>query len=199
MVKGVKVSCLDGIEEGYSIEKRDTYYQMTINVSAQNIDEVFRSLCLKVKEPGFLLIEHASSVDIEEELRKSDTDPMHKDIHYLDGLGIESFFKIYDKYHELLINDGMVNFGFGSHSDIDEVYVGTYKIFTIFTDEPEKYIHVLNDIGIPKKETLKTVWNNISKDTPASRVRINHNGMDIYEMVDLLSKEGLYLAERRED
>ena len=103
------------------------------------------------------------------------------------------------RYKELLVHDGMINFGFGSHHGMDEIYVGKYKIFTIYTDEVQKYYDTLSLLGIPRVEELKTVWNNISEITPGRRSRIIHNGMDIYQMVELLTEKGLYFAERRED
>lgn len=199
IVKGNHVPCLEGIEEGYSIRKNKEFYQLTINVSAENIDSVFRSLCIKVRTPGFLLLEHGTNAKIEEQLRKSDMDPFHKDVYYLDGLDHASFFQLYDQYKELFINDGEINYGFGSHTGIDEVYIGPYKIFTIFTDEVEKYFSALLDVGIPRVDELKTVWQNFTETAPGGRMTIKHNGIDIYNMVELLTEKGLYLGERRED
>ncbi len=199
LVKGIQIPCLDGIEEGYHIEKLEGYYQININVSSKNIDKVFRSLCLKVRQPGFLVLEHSSRDDVEKELRKSDTDPIHKDVYYLNELDLASFFKIYDQYKELLINDGVIHFGFSSYSGVDQVFVGMYKIFFVLTDKPDKYVKILDGLGMLQKENLKTVWENISDTSPAVRMLIKHNGMDIYDMVELLSKQGLFLAERQEE
>lgn len=199
VVRGNHVSCLDGIEEGYIISKYNDQYRVTINVSAENIDNVFRCLCSKVRTPGFLLLEHGTNAKIEKELRRSDSDPFHKDVYYLDGLEYESFLQLYGKYKELLINDGEINFGFGAHVGVDEVFVGPYKIFTIFTDDVDKYLNTLFSIGIPRKDELKTVWENLTHESPGGRATVEHNGIDIYKMVELLASSGLYLAERREE
>jgi hypothetical protein len=105
---------------------------MIINVSAENIDNVFKSLCARVRSPGLLLLEHGTNAENENELRKSDTDLFHKDVFYLDGLEHKYFFELFDQYKELLINDGEINFGLGAHIGVDEIFVGPYKIFTIF-------------------------------------------------------------------
>lgn len=198
-VKGNHVPIIDGIIEGYSIVEINGLFQITINVSAENIDNIFQRLCKKVKTPGFLLLEHGTNANTEKQLRKSDSDPFHKDVYYLDGLGWESFLNLYHEYSELLINDGEINFGFGSHMVTDEVFVGPYKIFTIFTEEVEKYIEVLSDLEFERLEDLRTVWDNFSESAPGARMIIKHNGIDIYEMIELFKKEGLYLAERREN
>ena len=111
LATGVRVPDLNGIHEGYCIVKQQNYSVVTINVSAENIDPVFRSLCEKVRTPGFLLLEHGSRRDIEDELRKNDNDSLHKDVFYLDGLQYDIFLKLYEKYKELLVNDGMIRFG----------------------------------------------------------------------------------------
>jgi len=199
VVKGNHVPCLDGIEEGYSLSKTSEYSEILINVSAENIEKVFSTLCRKVKTPAFLVLEHGTNASIEETLRKCNTDPLHKDIYYLDGLKTESFFQLYEQYKELLINDGMINFGYASHDCMDEVFVGPYKIFTIYSNEIEKYVDALFELSILRVEKLKTVWDNFSSDMPGSINSVNYNGMDIYSMIGELTKIGLYLAERRED
>lgn len=199
VVRGNHVPNLEGIVEGFSISSSNDFYQITINVSAENIDNVFQSLCEKVEKPGFLLIEHGTNANIEKQLRKSESDPFHKDVYYLDGLNGESFLDLYNEYKQLLIHDGMINFGFGSHIGMDEIFVGPYKIFTVFTDKVERYIEVLSGLGFIKIENIKTVWENFSETSPGSKMTIKNTGIDIYEMVERLTKKGLYLAENRED
>ncbi len=199
LVKGNQVPNLDGIVEAYNIVKNENSYVITINVSAERIEMVFECLCKLVRNPAFLLLEHGTNANVEKELRQSDTAPFHKDVYYLDGLNFETFSSTYHKYKELLIHDGEINFGFGAHYGTDEVFVGPYKIFTIFTDEPEKYVSALVWLNFPKVDRIKTVWDNFTSDTPGGRMTITNNGINIYDMVELLKKDGLYLAERRED
>jgi hypothetical protein len=52
LVSGIFISCLDGIYEGYIVFKSANYSKIVINVSAENIDMVFRSLCKEVRQPG---------------------------------------------------------------------------------------------------------------------------------------------------
>ncbi|MHC4401329.1 MAG: hypothetical protein ACYTG0_16780 [Planctomycetota bacterium] len=65
---------------------QDGYHVFTVNVSAENIHDAFCRLASEVNEPAFLLLETGTHRDIEQELRKNDTDPFHKDVYYLDGL-----------------------------------------------------------------------------------------------------------------
>jgi hypothetical protein len=203
-VEGISVSNLMGIKEGYRVEpygdnRWDNRWDFFINVSAENIDIVFRKLSAAVRTPGFLLLELGANAKIEETLRNSIFDPLHLDIFYIDGLDMPSFLEIYGEYAELLINDGEINYGFGSHNGLDEVFVAPYKIIKIMTDEPDKYKAVLREMGFQENATLKTVWQNFTLDQPGKRRAISRNGIDIYDMVERLKEKGLYLAEQREN
>ena len=196
----MKAPDLSGIEEGYQfIESDQGYFVFTINVSAENISNTFQHLAVHVEAPGFLVLEIPTHEDIEKEIRESESDPYHNDVFYLDGIDFNKAKAVIDPIENLLINDGMIHFGFGSHAGHDEVFIGPYKIFTIFAEEPGKYVAALKELGIPEVESLKTVWDNFTEDTPGQRFALDDVETTIYEIVDGLKEEGLYFAERRED
>jgi len=200
LAEGIEIENLSGIHEAYSMEKTaDGYFIFKINVSAPNIIQVFRSLSQQIKEPGFFLIEVGTHESIEKQLRKNDTDPFHKDVYYLDGKSWEDIDNILSKFHYLLSQDGGVNFGFGSHAGHDEVFVSPYKIFYIYADEPSKYVTALKKLGFEKVAHLKTVWNNFTSESPGRRNVLTETEQSIWDMIEELKKEGLYLSERRED
>jgi len=196
-VEGNHVPNLTGIQEGYTKKYVNDYWHLAANVSAEHIEKMFCDLCAKVREPAFLLLEHGTNQKEEENLRQSDQDPFHLDVFYLDGLDYKRFEAIYDVYHELLVHDGEICFGYASHNGTDEVYVGAYKIFHIYTDTPEKYEQVLERAGFVLLENMKTVWDTFTADTPGARRCIKKNNIDIYEMVNQLKEQGLYFAEYR--
>lgn len=199
LVKGVHVPNLQGIHEGYKMESKEDYTFFSVNVSEENIENLFKKLCSCVRTPAFLVIEVPTNGKVEEKIRKNDTDPFHNDVYYLDGGSYIDLLNVFDKYKELLINDGFINFGFGSHKGYDEVFIVDYKIFHIYTDEPEKYLKVLNELGIKADENYKTVWENFSHQSPGGVLSIEVDGLTIYDMVEELKKSGLYLSERREN
>lgn len=199
MVQGNYVPSLQEIQEGYTKQYTGNYWCLVINVSAEHIEKLFCDLCTLVRQPSFLLFEHGTNANIEEQLRMSDQAPSHKDVFYIDGLDYARFEEIYNKYRELLVQDGEICFGLGSHDGIDEVYVGAYKIFNIYTDIPEKYEQVLHKEGFELLEEMKTVWETFTPDKPGMRKTVNINGIDIYEMIEELKEQGLYFAERREE
>jgi hypothetical protein len=198
--RGIQVADLTGIREGYSVAaSQDGYHVFTINVSAEKIHPVFCRLAALVDEPGFLLLEVGTHRDIEQTLRKSDTDPFHRDVYYLDDQRWTDVNPIVDTFSTLLAHDGGLNLGFGSHEGHDEVFVGPYKIFTIYADNPKKYEAVLDELGYAKAERIRTVWDNFTHDSPGSRNVLTDAQPTIWEMVEQLKPKELYFADRRED
>jgi hypothetical protein len=149
-----------------------------------------------------LKLTHAET---EKLLRKTDEDNLyHKDVYYLDGQDIDGFKKIWNSGRDLLLDDGMVQFGFGSHPNCtegksDEVFVGKYKILSIYSNNPEKFSQALAGLEIPLVDKLHTVWDNFSEQNPGRAERIEMNGKDIYDLAEALKDHGLYFCERRVD
>lgn len=198
--KGIQVANLSGIREAYGITVApDGYHVFTVNVSAENIHRVFCRLAAEVNQPAFLLLETGTHRDVEAQLRKNNADPLHKDVYYLDGQKWPSAKSILDTYTELFTHDGQLSYGFGSHEGHDEVFVGPYKIFTIYADDPAKYETALAELGIGKVERVKTVWDNFTQGSPGKRNALTEATPTIWEMIEKLKQQGLYLAERRED
>lgn len=200
LAEGVEVNDLTGIEQGYELnQSEEGYYTFTVNVSAENMPHVFNELSGLVIGPGFIVFEIPTHEDEEKNLRQSESDPYHNDVYYLDGISWAKAKTIIDANTHLLFNDGMIHFGYGSHSGYDEVFVGQYKILTIYAEQPAKYQSALESLGIPRFDDLTTVWDNFTDDSPGKRFALTDLDKTIYEIVEELKAEGLYFAERRED
>ena len=177
----------------------DGYHVFTVNVSAENIHGLFCRLAAEVNEPGFLVLETSVQRDIEQELRGKGTDLFQRDVHILGDLKWPDAKSIVDCYAELLTHDGILNFGFVSHAGRDEVFVGPYKIFTIYADEPSRYETALDEMGFTKVEHLKTVWDNFTQDSPGQRRPLTDTDPTVSVMLEQLKQKGLSFVERRED
>ena len=200
LARGISVADLSGIHEGYSVKQAPQGHTVfTVNVSAERMGAVFRRLASEVSDPGFLVLEVGTHESVEKTLRNSPTDPFHKDVYYLDALSHEGLLEILERYGELLIHDGGINFGFGGSGGIDEVFVGPYKILYLHAETPENYVRVLDDLGFAREEQLKTVWDNFTQGSPGSRRVLTDAKTTIWSMIDELQEEGLYFAERRDD
>ena len=201
--KGVTVPFPERLAEGYQVSTRESGgYYIVLNVDGRRLEEVFRALVELVSDPGFLILESPCNQVKEEELRKSDTDPFHRDVYYMDGLERWQFLEIFNEYADILIHDGFIRFGFGEHGNkqLDEVFVGAYKIVSIYTDDPAPYESLLAEFGIPRVDKLITAWDTFSAEHPGICDRWSRGEVDIYFMIEQLMRErGLYLAKVIED
>lgn len=203
LASGVTVPHLTGIEQAYQVRPGKKYTVFTINVSRENLEPILLGLVQLIAVPGFFVLEMPSHQIAEQQLRESNEDPFHKDVYYLDGQEIEGFKQLWADARDLLLDDGMVAFGFGSHPNCtdgqyDEVFVGKYKILTIYSNNPDKFSQLLAELDIHQVEELRTVWDNFSQENPGIAERIEINGKDIYDLAESLKKHGLYFKEHRE-
>jgi hypothetical protein len=199
LADGCKVADLSGVHECYSVRPVKDYYVFTINVSAEHIPAVFLRLAELPPQPVFFTLEVGTHADEEGKLRKSPSDPFHKDVYYLDGLSSADAHRTFEKYERLLTHDGGVSFGIGSHQKNDEVFVGAYKLFSIYTVEPNKYRDAFASLGFQEEPQIRTVWQNFNPSSPGQRSVLKGEPITIWQMIDDLKIHGLRLAERRED
>ncbi|MDR1822039.1 MAG: hypothetical protein LBQ91_06335 [Oscillospiraceae bacterium] len=202
-VSGVSVPSLDGIHECYEVRHAEyparRHNSFVVNISAEHLRPILQAFCEQLDEPCFFILEMGTNASVESELRQNPTDPLHKDVFYRDGYTRAELLSLLDTYGELLLNDGMSQFGFASHVTHDEIYVGKYKIVNIFSADELRYKQFLSNFHIPQEDCVKTVWSNFSRETPGECRLVTVNGMTIYDMADALKTDGLYFAECREE
>lgn len=195
---GVIVPDLSGIEEGFDECIEDNGYTlMHFNVSAEHIAPYFLRLMEEMDDPGFFIVEVPATEATEKELRKNPTSPFHKRVYYLDGISKERATKLFEQYSHLFINDGLCNFGFGSLMH-EELFVGAFKIFEIYTQTPEHFRAAMWVLGMEKHEHLRTIWDNTNADAPARREALAAIP-SIWHLTKELENLGFYLADVRED
>ena len=199
LADGVSVSNMDGIHECYEILDKESFFSFAINISIDKLEKILREFCAQLTEPCFFILEIPTNEKDEQELRRNETDPFHTDVYYLDGVTTKDLDFIIDTYGDLLIHDGMVRFGFASHTSQDEIFVSKYKITYIFTQDKELYQSMLYKFDIAFEESIKTVRSNFTYDEPGQCRSISRGGKDIYMIADELKEKGLYFAQRRED
>lgn len=192
LVQGVNADDLDGITSAYSIF--DNVLDSTL--SAELIRPLLEGMIHKLEEPQFFFIEIPCTTDEEEQLRTSERDPMHHKVYYLDGCTRSVSYAILDRYGELLINDGLTCFGFGSNKNNDEVYVRYYQQVQVY-GMTKYYEPVFQKLGIPETNELKTLWDNFSPEHPGVSMAVEIEGERCEDIVENLTKEGMYYAETR--
>ena len=101
-------------------------------------------------------------------------------------------------YGEILINDGMCNFGFASHISHDEIFIGKYGVVTIYSSYKLMIENLFKKYNVELTENLKTAWNTFSLKSQGDCVSVEVNGLTSYNLVERLKERGLYWAEVRE-
>lgn len=169
------------------------------NVSFDNLKSVVVDLCKALKAPLFFFIEIPCDDETEKTLRKSDNDCYHKDVYYLDNCTTDVILAIIKRYGDLLFNDGLVQFGFASHEDEDEIYIQKYKILSIYSRQAKKYSAILNSHKIPRENKIQTVWDTFSDNNTGTLTTVDFNGETIFDIVENLSEVGMYFSHKAED
>jgi hypothetical protein len=185
------------VEINEEFEIRDKY--IIANVSFDNLKKVLLDFIELLEEPLFFILELPLNKQEEEELRKSDLDPFHKAIYYIDGCSKQDLNYIIEKSGDLLINDGLSNFGFASHNTHTEIMVMKYNVVYIFTEDLEKCSKLFLQYGINQVNKIKTAWQTFTKDSYGEAKTINIKGKTVYSIIDDYKEWNIYRSEIREE
>lgn len=191
LVQGV-MAPTDGIKTAYRLTE-DCIESV---VSAGLIRPLLEGVIEKLEEPQFFFIEIPCSEAEEKLLRKLESDPTHRKIYYLDGCTREVSLAILKRYGDLLINDGLTRFGFGSNKTNDEVYVMDYQEIRVY-GLTKVFEPVYTKLAIPETKELRTCWDNFTPDSPGVSSAIEIEGERCEDIVEKLTEEGMYYAETR--
>jgi len=186
------IASVEGIENAYQICENC----IDSTVSAELIRPLLEGVIEKLEEPQFFFMEIPCSETEEKQLRKLESDPTHRKVYYLDGCTREVSLAILKRYGDLLINDGLTRFGFGSNTTNDEVYVMDYQQIQVY-GMTSYFEPVYKKLGISETHQLRTCWDNFSYENPGVSTSVEIDGERCEDIVENLSKEGMYYAETR--
>lgn len=195
MVRGCRVPRCDLLAE----QGMQTEYGFCVNVNARNIKNLMCDFIRAQKSPVFLILELPTNQHDEQALRQNDTEPMHCDVYYLDGLSSAEAVALLDEYGELLIHDGLSHFGFGAHDATAEIMLSKYNIVKLLTKDFKTYQDFFVKHNIRLVENCLTAWDTFNRDAPGEATVIAVDGKTVYTLPELLKSRGLYFAERRVD
>lgn len=191
------VKNINGVVEGFKVENN----KIICNISASNFKTVMLNLLQKLKMPCFLIIEEPCDELQESKLRKTNRDPFHKNIYYLDNIDKKTMNFLMDKFGDVLINDGLSNFGFGSLTEQMEIYKGKYNSLYVFANDKmiDIFKEVLTKSGINEDKKLTIVNDILNGNNPGACSKYkDKEGLDIFKIINLLKECGLYLESTEE-
>ena len=183
LIAGVEVELDEKITSAYT-ENEDGFEAV---VSAERIAPLVNSFIGLLDEPVFFFLELPKNIN--------DEDNDGYDIFYLDNCTLPVAKAIMKRYGELLIQDGISRFGFGSHMSNYEIYVRDYQQVSIYYPEKKKAAALLGDLDIKKTDKLITMWDGFSEETPGISIRVELNGENVYDIPENLRSEGMYRSE----
>ena len=190
--KGCDVPFPEMIHEEY--EKNE--YGYIANISTEKIVDVLKDFVNMQDGLVFFFLEVPTNLN--DEPQKEKVTNFHKDIYYMDGLTKEKSFSFLDEVGEVLSNDGLCKFGFGSQS-YDEIMVGKYNVVTISCKENNLYEELFLKNNIKPTNHLVTAWDTFTQESPGRSRKIELNGKTVYSIIDDFRDRGMYFAERKAD
>ena len=194
LVKGHQVSLVENLFESFT---KLTEHHLMANVHAEKILEIFQHFIVIHDEPLFFILELPVSIDREKVIAKNIIKESHKDVYYIDGCSREECLALLIRYGDLLINDGLSQFGFGGHKSHDEIMLDSYNVVTIYSEELSKFNDFFEPHNIQFVEELVTAWKTFSKISPGISELYESNGKTVYDLPEELAEWGIYLAETR--
>lgn len=177
--QGVNAPDCDKLESGYKTEGS------SINgiLSAELMGRLAEGFIDLIDAPVFFLLE----------LPREDSEGY--DIYYLDNCTKEVAHAIMERYGELLIQDGLSRFGFGSNSSEEELYFMDYQEFMIYTSKTQEAQKLLEGLGVKKIPKPDSMWEHFSEDEPGSLSSVEVEGETVYDIPDALEEAGMYKYE----
>ncbi len=192
---GIDIPDVSGLKNAYSVTGEGS---LSALLSAEKLMDFITAFTELIPEPVFFFLELPCSTEEEKELRKSESDPFHYKLYYLDNCTRPVIRALIKDYGSMLINDGICRFGFGGNQSGDEIYVQSYKVMSLYCAEDgrtKKTESLLGEFGAEKVEELVTPWEIISKDNPGTCVRAEEDGISPYDLPEMFRKAGMYYAE----
>lgn len=186
---GVTIPFPDKILEEYQIFKGESIHA---NVSYEKLSAFVSDFYKALPEPLFLVMQLPLSIDEENEMGFNEI--FHQEVLYLDGQMQSQINTIMTSYGQILLSDGLSQFAIASHKNHEEIFIEKYKVVSIYSEVPEKYESLLLKYGLRRTDHLITAWDTFSQDYPGECRKIRIEGLDSYNVADILKKQGMYRA-----
>ncbi len=193
--EGIAIDDVSGLKSAYT-DNGDG--NISAVVSAEKLCGLIAELTALLPEPAFFFIE--LPCDAEEEKKLGGGKPHYK-LYYLDNCTKNVISALVSEYGDMLVNDGLVRFGFGGNESGDEIYIQTYKVMSIYCSKDglcRKTKALLEKYGAVPESELVTPWDVISPENPAVCAVTEEDGITAADLPEMLKKAGMYFADNVE-
>ena len=193
IIEGLNIADISGVKTSYSIINAS---EINCVLSAEKIKYIVKKTVKLIKKPYFF-IEVPCTDAQEAELSKHGDSGTHMQIYNLE-VTHDVADAILKRYGDLLINDGLTNFGFCSLETETEIYVMPFQNIMIYNkNDTSSFEKLLKESNIPKlkPEEFITIDSLLSNSNPADRVLVELNGETVFDVIENLTGVGLTLFE----
>lgn len=197
MRKGFSVSFADKLNEGYKVDGN----LFTANVSAEKTLQLLENFIkLHDDEKLFFILELPTPDTAEPKDENGNIIALHNDIYYLDDCTPAMIRDVLDIIGEILLDDGISQFGVGSHITNDEMMICKYNIVNLYRNDEQSglYDGFFENSGIDKTDNLVTAWDMITPETPGECKMCKKDGRTVYDIPSVFAELGMYMAQRCE-
>jgi hypothetical protein len=184
---GVTVPLAHQMDEAYQVYEG---HSLRANISFPHLEPILRAVVEMLAEPLFFVL-HLPLHEREEQNMQGGP---HDEVLYLDGQSKRQVLSILESYGQVLLCDGMSQFAVASHASQEEIFIQKYKLTDIFSNDPRRFVPLLQSFGLLETRGLVTVWDTFSDETPGECRRVAIEGLDAYMVADELKKQGMYRA-----
>lgn len=176
LCQGVSAPDSGGLKSGYKSEGNS----FTGLASAELIAALAEGFIDMADDPVFFLLELPSGEGY--------------DVYYLDNCTKEVAHAIMERYGELLVQDGVSRFGFGSNSSEEELYFMDYQEFMMYTSKTDRAKKLLESLGIERTDKPDSMWEHFTDDDPGTLSAVELEGETVFDIPEALEEAGMYRA-----
>lgn len=195
---------MDLMWEGFIVDNG----RIDAQVSAEHIQSVLENyLAVNQDADLFFFMEVPATLDEEKIVKPAtETEPAiiiikstHRKVYYLDHISVDTCLGLLKVFNELLINDGLTAFGFGTKNS--EIGKYAYNEIILYNhDDTCNFKNIFVLAGIPEKKELEFADDFFNDRNPGVAERYEDaEGRSVYDVIEVLKKVGMYEAEIRSD
>jgi hypothetical protein len=149
-------------------------------LSAEVILPAARAFIKAAKEPVFFFLE------------LPDETGENYETYYLDNCTKKVAYAVIDRFGELLANDGVSRFGFGSNSADEEIYFEDYQEFSAYIGDMQGFAKSLEELGAEREEKPAALWDLLSDDNVGCLSPVELDGETVFDIPEALADAGMY-------
>ena len=178
LIAGVSIPDVSAVKKEYRLKKS----KLIFSLSAEDYSAFFSSAVKLIKETLCFFAEIPS-----------DNDSVRT--YYLDNCTEPVAQAILKRYGGILYADGVIKFGFCSHSADDEIYMQEYQTAAVCSERIGEFEKLLISLGYKRNDKAILTWDVLSESNAGECVNVDVEGEGYPDMINNLIDIGMYPAE----